>query len=350
MKMRLNIFPHLSGALSMKRYLNGLLFGLSFINTWDVVVHGYKQGGEVGMWKKYPLYWWKARSVRSGFNIVLSERFSFLLLALRPLSTIIICHDMVALQNPRLNVIRKLRYKVLLRLMSRARFTVCISESTRQELLSHNAFINEERVKVIHNGIEPFWFGDLGSFKPSPGLEALAQKPFFLVVGTDSWNKNFSAVIQALQSMKPDGSFAVVKVGPLSEQSFRHASDAGVMPYIYEVGMVQDDELKWLYHHAVALLFPSFHEGFGWPPLEAMACNCPVIASRASSITEVCGDAAWYIDPHQPETLRGAMEVLLQREEPRTSMSEKGKVQASTFSWKIAAQQFIQLLENNKQS
>lgn len=346
--MRINVFPHLSGAFSMKRYLNGLLFGLTGRNACEVVVHGYQDGEDIDIWKKYPLYWWKARSVRSGVNIVLSERFSFLLLVLRPLSTIIVCHDMVTLQNPGLTSVRKFRYRMLLRLMSRARFTVCISESTRTELLGLNPFIKEDRVRVIYNGIEPFWFEGIGDFKPSSRLQALAQKPFFLVVGTDSWNKNFSAIIQALQSMKPDGSFTLVKVGPLSDQNRRLAGEAGIMPYIYESGVVQDAELKWLYHHAIALLFPSLHEGFGWPPLEAMACSCPVIASHTSSVPEVCGEAAWYIDPHRPETLREAIETLLQQEEQRTKMKEKGRAQAAKFSWQTAARQFVQLVENSK--
>lgn len=162
----------------------------------------------------------------------------------------------------------------------------------------------------------------------------LRNKPFALAVSSPTPNKNFAAIAQALQLLGPDAPrFAVAGSADLSvfrgEQS---KSDA-----IVKLGFVSDAELKALYLHATCFVMPSFYEGFGIPPLEAMSCGCPVIASTAPAIREVCADAALYFDPHRPQELAQQLKKLFADVELAQRMSQEGLLRAESYSWMESA-------------
>jgi glycosyltransferase involved in cell wall biosynthesis len=100
---------------------------------------------------------------------------------------------------------------------------------------------------------------------------------------------------------------------------------------------VSDTELGTLYRNALCLVFPSLYEGFGIPPLEAMQCGCPVLAAAASSLPEVCGDAALYFDPHDPMSLTHALRRILADETLRRALIEAGLRRAAAFNWRASA-------------
>lgn len=343
---RVNVYPHVSSAKSMTRYLAGITGGFQQLAiSFRVWLPGERPLKEISFWNRYFGYLLLALKASTSGNIILSERFSFLLLVLKKKSTIVICHDMVALWRKDGSKIHKFWYKLLLRFMSKAQYIVCISESTKRDLLKLNPFIDASKVSTIYNGVEPFWFSEERIDSPkSFSAMAFKERKFFLVVGTDAWNKNFEHIIEALQEMKQKDAY-LVKVGAISNTNKERLIGAGVNEAVYHVGEVTDDELKWLYRHAIALIFPSYHEGFGWPALEAMATGCPVIAAQVSSIPEVCGNAAWYIDPLNSRTILNAMVGLLNDENKRKEMKMEGKLQASKFDWKKTASAFVHLLE-----
>jgi glycosyltransferase involved in cell wall biosynthesis len=111
------------------------------------------------------------------------------------------------------------------------------------------------------------------------------------------------------------------------------------------VGYVSDAQLKALYQHATCFVFPSFYEGFGIPPLEAMSCNCPVIASTAPAVCEVCGDAALYFDPREPRELASKLREVFGRPELRARMAAAGLKRASQYSWAESARLNLQYIE-----
>ena len=105
------------------------------------------------------------------------------------------------------------------------------------------------------------------------------------------------------------------------------------------LGYVTNAELKALYQHAVALIYPSFYEGFGLPPIEAMACGCPAIVSNTASLPEVCGDAALYFDPYQPEDLAKKITKLICEPFCQEVLKKKGVQQAEKYLWDRTARE-----------
>lgn len=344
--MRINIFPHVSSSLSMKRYWEGLLRGFSELDNIDVKSYGNLEK-PAGIFRRYILPFIMALNARSGFNIVLSERFSFLLWALNRRSSVVVCHDLVALLNPNVSWIRKLRYRLLLHQMRYAGAIVCISENTKNDLLKFCSFLNPDKVKVIYNGLEKKWLVPSTELLQATSIKDVKDRRFFLVVGTDAWNKNFKLVIQSFADFESD--VVLVRLGPVSETSRAQVRQLNMSERMIQLENVSDEELKWLYGNAVALIFPSLHEGFGWPPLEAMACRCPVIASDIPVVREICDKAVCYIDPVKKETLTEAMRILAADNEYREGLIRAGSSRVKNFSWEITAKGFCQVIEDIKQ-
>jgi glycosyltransferase involved in cell wall biosynthesis len=111
------------------------------------------------------------------------------------------------------------------------------------------------------------------------------------------------------------------------------------------VGYVPDEDLMKLYNTTELFVFPSFYEGFGLPPLEAMACGCPVITSNTSSLPEVVGDAGILVDPHDPKALANEMQNVLINESFRADLSKKSLERANLFSWKQTAKETWKVYE-----
>jgi glycosyltransferase involved in cell wall biosynthesis len=117
-------------------------------------------------------------------------------------------------------------------------------------------------------------------------------------------------------------------------------------PNIHQLGFVGDDDLAALYENALCLVFPSRTEGFGIPPLEAMAKGCPVISSNAASLVEVGGDVFLYVDPDDRDGWLRTIIALSQDEERRASLSRKGRERAKLFSWRSSAQIYLREMMN----
>lgn len=162
----------------------------------------------------------------------------------------------------------------------------------------------------------------------------LRGRPFALAVSSPTPNKNSAAIAKALALLGADAP-CVALAGSSDPAVFRAA--AGAAAGVVQMGFVSDGELKALYQHAHCFVMPSFYEGFGIPPLEAMACGCPVIASTADALREVCGDAALYFDPHQPAELAQQLRRLFADAALAKDMSQRSLVRASAYSWAESA-------------
>jgi glycosyltransferase involved in cell wall biosynthesis len=177
------------------------------------------------------------------------------------------------------------------RLYARTANLITVSRFSRSEL-SAVLGIPPDAITVCSNSAE-----HLAGVKPDPSiLERFELGPgrYFLAIGSTKKNKNIRLATDAIKSIPV--SHRLVIVGAEDERVFRH-SDQIADERVVRVGRVSDEAIAALYQHAAALIFPSFYEGFGVPPLEAMLFGCPVIASDIAVLREICGDAAEYCSP-----------------------------------------------------
>lgn len=210
----------------------------------------------------------------------------------------------------------------------RAKKVLVNSEFTKREL-NHYLGLNIDKMSVCALG------GDhvlKYSAYDEPDLkESVAGGEFLLAVSSLNPNKNFKLLTDALGELSDRAPNCVI-VGQAGQRHFVQAKIDSAK--IKTVGYVSDEELCALYRQAACLVFPSFYEGFGLPPLEAMTLGCPVIVSQTSSMPEVGGDAVVYCDPNDSSSLVSAIKEVFSSEESRKMLSEKGRLRAQKFTWK----------------
>jgi glycosyltransferase involved in cell wall biosynthesis len=176
-----------------------------------------------------------------------------------------------------------------------------------------------------------------GSLLAAHGLD---QTPFVLAVGSRNPTKNLARLAEAWQLLgRADVRLAVV--GGANARVFDAQATALALPGVVDLGVVSDPALKAFYERALAFVFPSLYEGFGLPPLEAMACGCPVAASAIPAVREVCGDAAIYFDPLSPQAIAGALQRLLDDPALRQERREHGRQRAAQYRWDATAEALL---------
>lgn len=244
---------------------------------------------------------------------------------------VVTVHDLLPIKYPSYFKARHLYFRyVLPYLLRKCQAIITVSENTRQDVIREYG-LPANKVIAVLNGYN--------SEKFFPAAERPEEAPYILAVGASYPHKNLERAIEAHGALRWSPKPALLIVGGRRQyldalrKKVRRENIDGVRFLDY----VPEDKLTRLYSHAEFLVFPSLYEGFGFPPLEAMACGCPVIASKASSVPEVCGQAALYIDPVNTEDLRKAMETMLSDTELRSRYRGLGIEQAKAFGWDKAA-------------
>lgn len=346
--MKLTIFSSLDESPSIERYARELAANfppqVEVNRVWFPKSRGWK--GKV--FDKHLKYLQVAKKQQGDFNLVVSEGYAFLLLALEGRRTAVVCHDLHPLiyRGPAPRGFWKARYKFNLRRLRAARFVITVSEHTRKDLLKYCPFLAPEKVFAVHNGLDASWrvLEDPGSVPALRHQRGLEGKRFALHVGNDNWYKNFGGLLRALAAL-PEKDLLLAKVGEIGAENRKLIASLGLEARLRHVPHASSEELLDFYNAAEMLAFPSWHEGFGWPPLEAMACGCPVIASPRASLPEVCGEACLYVEPDDPAAIAAAMEKLLRDPALRAELVQKGSAQAQKFSWKETAARIVELFE-----
>jgi glycosyltransferase involved in cell wall biosynthesis len=158
----------------------------------------------------------------------------------------------------------------------------------------------------------------------------LRPQSYLLAVGSSKPHKNFELVERAL-GMLDDYPFTVAVAGARDIGIFRRGR--GAPRFVRRLGYVSDSELGHLYRNAAWFVFPSTYEGFGLPAIEAMGNGCPVLAARAASIPEVCGEAALYFDPHDAAALAALLRRVAAEPALREQMARRASAQLERYSW-----------------
>jgi glycosyltransferase involved in cell wall biosynthesis len=214
---------------------------------------------------------------------------------------------------------------------------ICISENTKRDLRALYR-VDEQKVSVTHlaSDLDPSLI---------QGDERTPARPYFLFVGGRAGYKNFDGLLSAFAasaSLASELTLCVVGA-PFSNAEELRIAQLRLGRRIENYGQVSDRQLAALYQRSIALVYPSLYEGFGIPPLEAMQCGAPVIASNRSSIPEVVGNAALLVSPHQSGELTEALLTLSREPALRNSLIEKGFARARQFSWDATARQTFEV-------
>jgi glycosyltransferase involved in cell wall biosynthesis len=214
-----------------------------------------------------------------------------------------------------------------------------VSEASKRDILRYFR-IPDQKIDVIYNAIDER-FGQA----PRPEeIERVRERyqldgPFVLYAGNIKPHKNLERLIEAFHSLRRDGEFENVRLLIIGDEISKYATLRRAVhrhklhKYVRFFGFVPDETLACLYRLASLFVFPSLYEGFGLPPLEAMASGTPVVTSNVSSLPEVVGDAALLIDPYEPESIADAMRRVLSDPALRDSLRERGFARAREFSW-----------------
>jgi len=222
----------------------------------------------------------------------------------------------------------------------RAARILSLSEHTRRDIIETYG-INEDHVDAIPLAAPEHFapvrdYAELQRVRHNYGIDG----DYILSVGSIQPRKNLARLIKAFASLRGDGSIANLpklvlagKCAWLYDETLRALEESGTKEAVVVTGYVPEEDLPALYSGALCFVYPSYFEGFGLPPLEAMKCGAPVIVGNRTSLPEVVGDAALLVDPFDVEAIGAAIKRLINDSELRRELSIKGQKRASAFNW-----------------
>ncbi len=235
------------------------------------------------------------------------------------------------------------------RTAQRAARIATVSEYSRQDLI-RTYHLPPEKVVVTYNGVESHFTPDALPNEAEDVRNRFGiKRDYLLAVGSLQPRKNLIRLIRAYARLRSEHeSFTpqLVIVGRklwLADDIFGEVRRQLWKDDVILTGYVSDDDLPKLYRQATAFVYPSLFEGFGLPPVEAMACGTPVVTSNVSSLPEVTGDAALLVDPLDQASIEAAMLKITGDEALRARLREQGIAQAKRFTWREAAEKTLQL-------
>jgi len=279
-----------------------------------------------------------------------------------PLPSVVTVHDLMPYKFPELilssNWSRRLWQKAYFRVIKGAIKTnslgvITVSEHTKQDLVADFG-LEEARVRVISEGVEES-FLRAGREGVAPEKEEAIlskyglEKEYLFYLGGLNRHKNVPFLVKAYAEATQRGLVADLVIGgqtssdnSTSQNTFAEltqlVTELGVGERVKFPGFIAEEDLPIIYNQAQLFVFPSLYEGFGFPPLEAMACGCPVICSRAASLPEVVGEAGLLLDPQDTESWGKEIWQLASDSKRREDLRQRGLAQAAKFSWQRCAQ------------
>jgi len=199
--------------------------------------------------------------------------------------------------------------------------------------------LNDSAIEVVYSGIAARFLN------LNEGKSKNSNDNYILAVSSLAPNKNFPRVIKAFSKLYLENMKLVI-TGVVNKNSAggRLLNLINNQKNVILTGYVNDDELINLYRQAKLFVYPSLYEGFGLPPLEAMACGCPCVVSKVASLPEVCGDAALYCDPYSIDDIADKISQLLVDEKLKAKLIKRGLERAKKYSWEKTAKEILKII------
>lgn len=266
--------------------------------------------------------------------------------------TVLTVHDLSFVRDPDSAApgLRAYLNTVVPRSVRRATHVLADSHATRDDLI---ALYNTPpaKVGVLYPGVDARFqpVADAAQLAAVRQKYGLSKRPFIFSISTIQPRKNFLRLIQAFDRALRNEDIDLVIAGSkgwLYDDIFAEVEKRDLSGRVCFPGFVDDDDLPALYSTAHVLAYPSIYEGFGLPMLEAMACGTPVLASTASCLPEVAGEAALLVDPYDVDAIGSALQRLTIDDSLRADLIAKGQQRAAHFRWDTAARQLIALYQS----
>lgn len=224
---------------------------------------------------------------------------------------------------------------------------IAVSKATKEDLVK-KLHVKPERITVIYEGFNETLFKSVDTVNLKKVLQVyqLEEQNYFIFLGTIQPRKNLQKLIKAFSKLTSKNSQLIIvgNKGWLSNEIYNAPREFGVEKQVKFLGYVKDKDLPYLYKGAIAFVYPSLFEGFGLPILEAQAVGCPVLTSNVSSMPEVAGEAAIFIDPYSVESITTGLEKI-SKPGTRENLSTLGKENVKRFSWEKSAKKTLSVIE-----
>jgi glycosyltransferase involved in cell wall biosynthesis len=282
---------------------------------------------------------WKLH--RLGADLLHTPHYVRPLLSMTP--TVVTIHDCIHLLFPEYLPSRmawRYAHAMIGSAIRRSALVFTVSDASRNDILHFYPWADPDRVQVVPNALDDALLADPGAEEMERVRERYQIRGrFVLYAGNIKPHKNLDRLIGAYAQVKARPGFEDLKLFIIGDEVTRYPAlrrcveSAGVRQDVRFFGFVPDRTLASLYRMAAVFAFPSLYEGFGLPPLEAMACGTPVVTSRISSLPEVVGDAAVLVDPHSVEDIAGGIERVLTDDALRAELVARGRARVKLFSW-----------------
>lgn len=253
--------------------------------------------------------------------------------------TILTIHDCEKLVSKYYGFIKRKIYKLFWFTIPKIRCSIIttISKSSKNDLIKYGR-INQKKIVVIPNGVSAS-FNDLRLSKQEKQklLNNPNSKKTILHVGKEKPNKNIPRLINAISDLN----LKFIKVGKITEKT-RKLLEKNNIDYV-QYNNISENFLCKLYNSVDCMVFPSLVEGFGLPLIESQKCDCPVITSNRSSIPEIAGEGAYYIDPFYSENIKNGIKKVIDDKKLKKKLVKKGFENTKRFNWKNIADQYYKL-------
>ena len=347
--------------LSMDLYADNIFSSLRLLGKENVIFDEYKphvpkwSQGKIGIrFARYILYPLQVLGKKASIYHIIGTGYSHLTYFLNPKKCIISVHDLIPilLWKRMIQGVTPDRIPLLALItfnsIKRASHLIAVSNCTKNDLIRLLG-IEPQKISVVYSGIDPIykqydiesknvirekWFG-------------IDNKKRILITGSQFY-KNHKTVLETISFLRSTGleNIQLIKTGVVTKEWQKLIQNFGLENHVTNVGVLPRERMPELYNAVDLLMFPSIYEGFGWPPLEAMACGTPVVSSNAASLPEVIGSTGLMKDPYDYVGFGTSIHKLLSDESYYQQFVEQGLMQAKKFTWEQTAFQLNKLYED----
>jgi len=347
-------------------YTHQIIKSMLALNSGHEFFFFYRDPSLVGTYREHPevheialpgesVFWWDQVSMPHaltdyGIDVLFNPKYSLPLRAHCPGAWV--CHGLDWYVMPWASPLKdRLSHGLLVPHYARKASAIfAVSEVTRQHVMEY-LHVPEERVHTVYSGLDPVYLERCPEEKLAAVRARYRLPPRFLLYsGAIYPPKNFTRLIHAYARVGPALGIPLVIAGGenrfLSEHEVRLPDKLGLQAWVLRPGWIDLQSLPAIYQMADALLLPSLFESFGLPIIEAMASECPVVTSNCFGTREIAQDAAVLVEPQDIDSIAEGIVTVLDNQELRTKLIERGKVRARQFDWHRCAQQTLRVLES----